>query len=279
MVLVEKDQLENGGGKFQLGLDEEVDVVEENDEAGSSEDGAGSKNEDDSEDGEEDEELNSSGSEAEEDVGVMKSAAQRKLGAALASMIGNQAQESIPIKQQIVQARKSIDAEKRKYEQEAAQKRESKRVKKLISERAHVVPTIDRELDRERRLLKAATEGVVTLFNAVSKFQNDTASVGLNIPKDSKAAANLSKDAFLTLLKEGAKTKKTEYEKPEKNPSRAKWNALNEPILKDVGSMKHVGRYANEKDDFSDEGDTEGIQELELEESASEAEFEFEEED
>jgi len=55
-----------------------------------------------------------------------------------------------------------------KKRKETAEKREKRRLKRLLKTRDHTKPQFD---DKEKKLTKIATRGVVALFNAVEKQQ------------------------------------------------------------------------------------------------------------
>ncbi|XP_006662909.2 RRP15-like protein isoform X2 [Oryza brachyantha] len=94
----------------------------------------------------------------------------------------------------LVAAKLAEDVEERKP------KGEGRKDKRLAAEKGHVIPT--NHLDsKEKELIKIATQGVVRLFNAVSKAQNSRKGLNPSRTKDAKALAKETKQTFLTELK------------------------------------------------------------------------------
>ncbi|XP_064600541.1 RRP15-like protein [Liolophura sinensis] len=115
--------------------------------------------------------------------------------------------------------------------------------KKLWEEMARVKPN-PLEKDRERRLQKIATRGVVQLFNAVKKQQKSVeeklSAVGSSERKRSKVLESVTKGAFLDLLrgtrvnvsKDGAvKSRKPQQTPPEDTAEEGKWDILREDFM------------------------------------------------
>lgn len=99
----------------------------------------------------------------------------------------------LPAHKKLVAAKLAEDAEEHKP------KGEGRREKRMAAEKGHVIPT--NHLDsKEKELIKIATQGVVRLFNSVSKAQNCRKGLNPSRSKDAKVLAKETKQAFLTEL-------------------------------------------------------------------------------
>ncbi|KAL5199559.1 hypothetical protein ABZP36_020762 [Zizania latifolia] len=78
-------------------------------------------------------------------------------------------------------------------------KGDSRKEKRMAAEKGHVIPA--NHLDsKEKDLIKVATQGVVRLFNAVSKSQNSRKGLSPSSSKDAKVLAKERKQTFLMEL-------------------------------------------------------------------------------
>ena len=90
-----------------------------------------------------------------------------------------------------------------KDKNELKQRRRDKLEKRLARDKMHLRPgPIDYPLEIEKRLMRTATRGTVSLFNAVRKQQKDESGA---ISGD---VQSLSKTSFLNMLSTGAKVEK-----------------------------------------------------------------------
>eukprot|EP01083_Nonionella_stella_P044238 119170_1 len=134
---------------------------------------------------------------------------------------------------------------------EKRRKYEEKRLNREFREKEHVLPDIGKDGAYEKMLLKTATRGVVTLFNAVKKHQKQLETAldesGSSSVKQ-RQAEKRSKSNFLKMLKpspvkgETSKTiattseaseslERTENTETEQSPKKSSWSVLNEEFM------------------------------------------------
>eukprot|EP00455_Lapot_gusevi_P053631 TRINITY_DN8414_c0_g1_i3.p1 TRINITY_DN8414_c0_g1~~TRINITY_DN8414_c0_g1_i3.p1 ORF type:complete len:209 (-),score=60.85 TRINITY_DN8414_c0_g1_i3:24-593(-) len=91
--------------------------------------------------------------------------------------------------------------QKQKLKLERRKERELRREKKLLADLEHVIPDFSTG-DYEKKLLKIATRGVVTLFNAVAKHQKslDNKADDEEGPASKKAKTKAVKSDFLQIV-------------------------------------------------------------------------------
>ncbi|KAF0891522.1 hypothetical protein E2562_009921 [Oryza meyeriana var. granulata] len=93
----------------------------------------------------------------------------------------------------LVAAKLAEDVEERKP------KGEGRKDKRMAAQKGHIIPA--KHLDsKEKELIKVATQGVVRLFNAVSKAQNSRKGLNPSRTKDAKVLSKETKQTFLTEL-------------------------------------------------------------------------------
>ena len=110
--------------------------------------------------------------------------------------------------------------------------------RRAIRERFHKIPDPHDNILKEKQLKKAATVGVVQLFNAINNQQRNAAGPSAASEKAARRLNALSKEKFLEELKHGASSKKTfQY-------SRA-------PVRKEEGTQR--APWLQEDFDFDDE--------------------------
>uniref|UniRef100_A0A0E0MEK6 RRP15-like protein n=1 Tax=Oryza punctata TaxID=4537 RepID=A0A0E0MEK6_ORYPU len=161
----------------------------------------------------------------------------------------------------LVAAKLAEDAEEHKP------KGEGRKEKRMAAEKGHVIPT--NHLDsKEKELIKIATQGVVRLFNSVSKAQNCRKGLNPSRSKDAKVLAKETKQAFLTELnktsnqRQKGKASSSFAKSNSKDEDEPGWAPLRETYmlgskLKDWDKMQ-TSDVANEQtetplDDSSDE--------------------------
>ncbi|KAI0488368.1 hypothetical protein KFK09_028198 [Dendrobium nobile] len=106
----------------------------------------------------------------------------------------------------VLSAHKKLLAEKLADEEaEQKAKGEVKKEKHMIAEKGHIKPlgVLDA---KEKLLISVATKGVVKLFNAVNKAQNQQKGLNPSKSKDAKALAKQRKKTFLSELKKSTST-------------------------------------------------------------------------
>jgi len=124
-----------------------------------------------------------------------------KFGSALVNLLSEDVQETeMPIlaaSKKVMKQEKELEQQKRLHKQRL----EKKKLKKLMASKDHVQPQFD---DLERKLLRLATRGVVTLFNAVAtqkkKHEEEANLVQDNKKRKSSNVEHSSKDTFLEML-------------------------------------------------------------------------------
>jgi len=148
------------------------------------------------------------------------------------------------------------------------QKEKEKQLKrKRWEELSHVKPHV-LEKDKERKLQKIATKGVVQLFNAVKKQQKSIddklKEAGSSINKRDKVMKNVNKGDFLDMLKntanvnanpmEDKKSKKTKETSiaTDSEPSKPSWGVLRDDFMMGA-KMKDWDQASDEEDDSDEE--------------------------
>lgn len=209
-------------------LDDDEFALEE--EAGDADEGT--EDESDAESGSEGDSEGDSESEESEDEVLARPVSNQMLGMARAfqTLVGDHDDDDAEL---LPKSRKQRE-EELDAKADEKERREKKRVKLEIKQRGHVKPTPkgrDVESDMlERRLHNTATKGVVRLFKAVAKAQEDAEKAKTMRRKD----ALISKSKFLEELRgQGKKSSETEEKKA---PGKASF--LHDDFMLGAGKMK-----------------------------------------
>lgn len=103
------------------------------------------------------------------------------------SVISQLLSEKAPQNDEILSGSKSEVARAISKVHQAKQQTRSKYVeRKMLRGRTHVVPDITMDASKEKMLLRIATKGVVTLFNALSQQQREMARKDEPVAKKAK---------------------------------------------------------------------------------------------
>jgi len=148
-----------------------------------------------------------------------------------------------------------IDRSKKKEKQKRLLLRQKRQEKILLRTRDYVLPNIEIDGEKERRLKRLATKGVVTLFNAVAKQQSvekNKEALGSNLQKreqrESIAKAilsvlvqEMSKASFLEMLKTESPQSVASSKNDAPRPRGKQWSVLRDDFAETMETQQDAG--------------------------------------
>ncbi|OUS45246.1 Rrp15p-domain-containing protein [Ostreococcus tauri] len=199
----ENEREDDDASSSSEAFDDDAFVVESEDEETDADVDEDASDDDDDDDEASDDDDEEEGSDEDELLARPMSNQMMGMSRAFASLVGDGDEDGDA--EMLPKSRKQREDE-REAKAEEKERKERKRAKLEIKNRGHVKPQPrgrDVESDMlERRLQNTATKGVVRLFKAVSKAQEDSQKARLMRRKD----ALISKTKFLEELRGGDKT-------------------------------------------------------------------------
>ncbi|KAF4103647.1 RRP15-like protein isoform X2 [Onychostoma macrolepis] len=183
---------------------------------------------------------------------------------AMAKVLGKKTPDSKPT---ILLKNKEMDKIKEKARKERLEKKKQIDKKRAWENMCREKPNVVRDREHERNLQRIATRGVVQLFNAVKKHQNNVderiKEVGASERKKSKVLSSVTKKDFIDVLrgadvanKPAIKKEKVPVEVKGENPS---WSVLRDDFMMGT-SMKDWDKESDEERDGEEEGGEDNLE-------------------